>query len=357
MFSSTSTSGKGGTRYTRTKSTFQASKKTNAGAEEDTPTVRQRISEARKTGVLNLRGLDLANLPVAAEKLENLSALLLGQNRLAQVPNGLASFFPSLTYLDLSGNRISSWGNLADLSDLEVLDLEANPELSINQIPSTLRRLADVGKLAIIVGDANVTARDVAGADGTTSESDGNGEDNAEEPAWRKDYYDTDDEAEEEEGGYADGDASDDDNRSDRSLESNVSDVQMVENLQTEFGLFIHRIADLDNDTILGAFRRRWKAGDGTFVRYVAKRYAADAGKAVTRGIVGSRKKDRRTTGEESASRTVTDDEEESTRPIKDKNAKKQIHYARQDKERAVKTDIKAGRASKASQASVVMPE
>ncbi|RKO85069.1 hypothetical protein BDK51DRAFT_38528 [Blyttiomyces helicus] len=64
-------------RQTRTKATFVATQKAVAGPEEDTPTVRQRLAEARKTGVLDLRHLGLSQIPVDATKLAGLTALLL----------------------------------------------------------------------------------------------------------------------------------------------------------------------------------------------------------------------------------------------------------------------------------------
>lgn len=71
------TAPRAGTRKTRSKATYAATKKTGAAPEEDTPTVRQRLAEARRSGVLDLRGLNLANIPVDAEKLSKISALLL----------------------------------------------------------------------------------------------------------------------------------------------------------------------------------------------------------------------------------------------------------------------------------------
>ncbi|KAJ3164356.1 hypothetical protein HDU88_005454 [Geranomyces variabilis] len=376
------TNSKSGGRYTRTKATFAASKKSNAAPEEDTPTVRQRIGEARKSGVLNLRGLNLPALPIAAENLNNLSALLLGQNRLTAVPNNLPTLFPNLTYLDLSWNKISSVpAALAELDGLEVLDVEGNTELSTT-LPPTMRRLIDNGKLAVLTGTERITLNDIRDAGESESEEESGTEEQTEQAAWRKDYYDTDDEAEAEEGGYADENSSNEDTGSGNDddyegLHTNMAGLSVhAETLNNEFSLFMHRIIALESDALENGFRKRWRAAEPVFVRYIAKRYAADAGKATTRGVVGSRTKDRKqqllavggggaTGGGGStagSTRSLSDagswngtddgtedgDGEENAKPLKDRNRKRQVEYARKEKERAVKGDVKAGRKTKA---------
>ncbi|KAJ3147969.1 hypothetical protein HDU89_005043 [Geranomyces variabilis] len=376
------TNSKSGGRYTRTKATFAASKKSNAAPEEDTPTVRQRIGEARKSGVLNLRGLNLPALPIAAENLNNLSALLLGQNRLTAVPNNLPTLFPNLTYLDLSWNKISSVpAALAELDGLEVLDVEGNSELSTT-LPPTMRRLIDNGKLAVLTGTERITLNDIRDAGESESEEESGTEEQTEQAAWRKDYYDTDDEAEAEEGGYADENSSNEDTGSgndddEEGLHTNMAGLSVhAETLNDEFSLFMHRIIALESDALENGFRKRWRAAEPVFVRYIAKRYAADAGKATTRGVVGSRTKDRKqqllavggggaTGGGGStagSTRSLSDagswngtddgtedgDGEENAKPLKDRNRKRQVEYARKEKERAVKGDVKAGRKTKA---------
>ncbi|KAJ3161390.1 hypothetical protein HDU86_007172 [Geranomyces michiganensis] len=385
------TNQRSGGRYTRTKATFAASKKSNAAPEEDTPTVRQRIGEARKSGVLNLRGLNLPALPIAAENLSNLSALLLGQNRLSAVPNNLPTLFPNLTYLDLSWNKISSVpAALAELASLELLDVEGNAELSTT-LPPTMRRLIDNGKLAVLTGTERITLKDVrdAGDAGDSGQEESGTEEDAEQAAWRKDYYDTDDEAEAEEGGYADEDSSnedtgggdDDDDDGESQLRSDMAGMSIhAETFSDEFSLFMHRVVALESDALETGFRKRWRAGDPAFVRYIAKRYAADAGKATTRGVLGSRTKDRKQQQQQllsvagggarggggsnaGSARSLSDagswngsddgtedgaDGEENPKPLKDRNRKRQVEYARKEKERAVKGDVKAGRKSKA---------
>ncbi|KAI8818535.1 uncharacterized protein EV422DRAFT_621728 [Fimicolochytrium jonesii] len=356
------TNAKSGHRRTRTKATFAASKKTEAAPEEDTPTVRQRIAEARKTGVLDLRSLNLGKLPVAAEKLSDLLALLIGQNRLTSLPNGLSTLFPRLTYLDASANKITSIpSSISDLDDLEILDLEDNPDIP-RQLPASVRALVEMGRLAVLTGSPSVTAEDVeAGAEGDDTNDDSelfeSDDAGTEEKgtAWRKEYYDTDDEAEGEDGGYSDEDGSEDadnasdiaDNLSDLSLESvDAPPPLAVDSLTTEFALFTHRVEALENSTIENKLKRAWRAGDAILVRYVAKRYAADAGKEVTRGVVGGK------SGR--SSRQVSDEDDNAeeggkpVKPLRDRNAKRQMEYARKDKERAVKRDVQAGRRSKA---------
>ncbi|KAI9091237.1 hypothetical protein DFS34DRAFT_327644 [Phlyctochytrium arcticum] len=355
MFSTTSTKG-GGTRFTRTKATVTTTKKSDAGPEQDTPTVRQRLAEARKTGVLDLRSLELKGLPVDAERLKNITALLLGDNRLTAVPD--LKFFPRLTYLDISQNKISSIPtSLADLADLEILDVEGNAEVE-DKLPPAVRVLVDRGRLAVLGGAGNVTADDVGGV--AVEESDGSSEPESEkEEAWRKDYYDTDDEAEVEEGGYEDDeepgmavDSNSDNDDNDNSRQETVT----TDHLDTEFQLFLHRIEGLDTESgseFTSEYRKRWSSGDPSFVRYVAKRYGADAGKETTRGVVGKRAKDRRKAGGDAAAGDSDgDDEAPSSRGGKrlvDKNAKRQMDYARKSKEKFVKQDVKAGRKSKSA--------
>ncbi|KNC98292.1 uncharacterized protein SPPG_06688 [Spizellomyces punctatus DAOM BR117] len=352
-----------GQRETRTKATFAATKKTGAGPEEDTPTVRQRLSEARKTGVLDLRGLNLGNIPVDAEKLQNLSALLLGENRLTSIPADLPSIFPRLTYLDLSFNKIQSVPNvLVDLQDLEVLDLEGNQDIP-SQLPTAFRPLVEKGKLAVLRGEPDFSPSDVLNEESFAAESEVEEvqEEGKPEPAWRKDYYDTDDEADHEEGGYEDDIEDQDsldnkDTRSVTSIDSNLSDGLSTDNLRVEFKLFIHRVEDLEEgDTLEARFRRRWGTGDPVFVRYISKRYRAEAGKPATHGLAGGRRKDRKNREGESRDSEVDDDHdrgsasEEEERPLKGRNAKRQVEYARKEKERSVKQGVKAGRKTKQS--------
>lgn len=261
--------------------------------------------------------------------------------------------FPHLTYLDLSGNKIGNIpSTLAEVHDLEILDLEGNQDIG-RRIPASLRPLIDMGKLAIFTEDANITAADMEEVETSASEAEpeelfepGEVKDRESEQAWRKEYYDTDEEAEVEEGGYEDEVEEEmvSGEPSDGSAESAGSDTLATDNYKIEFKLFLHRVAGLtESDTLESTFRRRWGTGDAIFVRYIAKRYAADAGKQITHGAIGLRKKDRK--GEEGSPK-ISDEEADSRSP-KDKNAKRQRDYARKMKEREIGKDLQASRKSK----------
>ncbi|KAI9202319.1 uncharacterized protein BJ171DRAFT_514707 [Polychytrium aggregatum] len=144
-----STSHKHGTRPTRTKATNLASSQA-VDPNSDTPTVRQRIAEARRSGLLDLRSLNLTSIPPEACKLQNATHVLLGSNNIRTIPVDLHKMFPNLEALDLSSNRLSSIPpGLAMLDDLEILDLEGNPDLSEN-LPPAFGPLED--RVAIITG-------------------------------------------------------------------------------------------------------------------------------------------------------------------------------------------------------------
>ncbi|KAI8801301.1 hypothetical protein BJ742DRAFT_838059 [Cladochytrium replicatum] len=129
--------------------------------EEDTATVRQRISSSRRTGHLNLRSQNLAALPHAlidapsasAKPLsDKITVLLLGDNHFERLPSDFVELFPNLQYLDLSGNKFASRGGslpggIADLESLCWVDLEGNPGIG-DKVPGFLE---DFSKRAVVV--------------------------------------------------------------------------------------------------------------------------------------------------------------------------------------------------------------
>ncbi|KAJ3183326.1 hypothetical protein HDU85_002352 [Gaertneriomyces sp. JEL0708] len=350
-----------GKRETRTKATFQATRKTAARPEEDTPTVRQRLSEARKSGVLDLRGLGLSNIPVDAERLTSLAALLLGDNKFTAIPNDLPKLFPNLSFLDFSNNRVPVIPNtVAELADLQLLDVESNPELP-ETIPAPFTPLLDQGRLAIFIGSPDVSdvgddeSADSGNDDDRAMQVDGSEDDQEEEEAsWRKDYYDTDDEGEydeleTEEGGYES-----DNDTTDASGQESVERQQgplPTTGLNKEFRVFTRRLEEFAPE-LISQFKQRWQAGDPVLVRYISKRYASVVGKATAHGQVGYRKKDLKpakvvSEDADAVSEESSDESDEGTPALKDKNAKRQREYARKQKERSYKGDVKAGRRSK----------
>ncbi|KAJ3051092.1 hypothetical protein HK097_007936 [Rhizophlyctis rosea] len=281
-------SSKSGQRESRTRATYQASTKSREEAAGDTPTVRQRISEARRSGILDLRGMGLTQIPVDATKIHQLTALLLGNNKFTSIPVNIVQSFPSLAYLDFSNNRITSVPNtLAELEDLEILDLEGNPELP-SQIPPAFGPLTEVGKLAFLLGD--VSDLDA----GSVSLSEESEEEEHEQPV-KSDRYDTDDEEDynhSDEEYHSDKDSqpqslaqkrykdfldapSTGDASSDRSARSTHSTIDF-DSLDPEFRALMSRIVALDNDRIESSLRKRWSANDTVLAKYVAKRYGGE---------------------------------------------------------------------------------
>lgn len=115
-----------GTRATRTKATF-APPQLPTDAKEDTPLIRQRISEARRTNFLDLRNLSLRSIPLEALKLDSLTHLLLGNNQITLIPSDLNKTYPNLRVIDFSHNKITTVpSTLSDLCDMEILDIEGN---------------------------------------------------------------------------------------------------------------------------------------------------------------------------------------------------------------------------------------
>ncbi|KAJ3299352.1 hypothetical protein HK104_009204 [Borealophlyctis nickersoniae] len=366
-----STRARTGQRTTRSKATFAATQKSRADPAEDTPTVRQRLAEARKTGLLDLRGVGIAQLPVDAIKL-NLTALLLGNNKFTTIPSNLPSQYPHLAYLDFSQNRIQSIPNsLSDLQDLEVLDLEGNTELP-DQLPTSFHPLIDSGKLAVLMGGGG----DAGMLEETASEISDEEQDYGDVASAREkaEFYTSDDEdvpqdsdEDNPRGRYsafleapatADN-RSDRSNRSERSNRSVSSNID-TENLRTEARLFFSRIAALDNHRIESTFKKRWNAGDSTFVKYIARRYGQEAGKAVVKPsgrsasplVVGRETLRGRREDESGAEDTDGTDDVGSAdeAPIAGMRfRKKQIGLMRKVKERALKHEVQGGRKVKES--------
>ncbi|KAJ3195895.1 hypothetical protein HK101_010727 [Irineochytrium annulatum] len=196
-------------------------------SDEDTPTVRQRINEGRKSGFLDLTGLGLTTLPVDAAKLSDLTALLLGNNGLIAVPGNLASTFPRLVYLDLSGNKISTIpASLAELEELEVLDLTSNEGLRGSQVPTGFGPIRH--RVAIFIDDEQV-------------------EENLPSPV---DEPSTDIEAV-------------------RDKYSTGTEVD------SEARRFFRRLETLENaEDLQSFFARRLAAGDSVFIKYLTRRYS-----------------------------------------------------------------------------------
>ncbi|KAJ3043770.1 hypothetical protein HDV00_004176 [Rhizophlyctis rosea] len=350
-------SAKSGQRESRTRATFQASQKTREEAAGDTPTVRQRIAEARRSGILDLRGMGLTQLPLDATKIHQLTALLIGDNKFKSIPANIVQSFPQLVFLDLSYNRITSIPpTLADLEDLELLDLEGNPDIS--QIPTSFGPLVDMGKLAVIVGSGD----DVAEVELNGDE----GEGDEEEETAKSERYASDEEylSEDEDSRHTtpfqkryreflDAPANED-SKSDRSVRSAHSSTSNVdfEALDSEFRALLGRLVHLDNDAIENNFRKRWAANDAVLAKYVSKRYGSEVRGSEGRSRTSSarrnapRREDVDGSQEDSDEREGSAEEETGAepRPVPTARHKREKEAARRAKERNMKREVHGGR-------------
>ncbi|KAJ3213367.1 hypothetical protein HDU67_002949 [Dinochytrium kinnereticum] len=303
MFSPNLRTAARGDKQVRQNSSLASLPTSRQNSEEDTPTVRQRINEARKSGFLDLSSLSLTGLPADALKLEDITALLLGNNKLTAVPSNLANNFPRLVYLDLSRNKITSIpASLAELEELEILDLSANEGLRGSMVPTGFGPIRD--HVAVFVDDED--AGGVAGSvENGTDMTDNLGMDE-ENDAGNED----DDEEEEEDSGPA------------------KRRRDFVEDVALEARRFFRRLESLEEYEELDSFfRRRLAARDPGFIKYLLRRYGDDADDGD-----GS-------DGDEDAESSVA----------KRKEMKGQMEFARKEKDRYVKGERKAGRKVKAN--------
>ncbi|KAI9360057.1 hypothetical protein DFJ73DRAFT_900673 [Zopfochytrium polystomum] len=226
---------------------------------EDSPTVRQRISEARKSGFLDLSSLNLSILPEPVWDIDNLVAILLGGNNFPAVPANLPSSFPNLQYIDLSRNKIASIPtNLVELEDLKVLDLSGNPDLEGRELPASYGPVRH--RLAVFVDDESSHSSSRDYNNNSNESEDDNGDDSGEEV--------------DEEGKTDTDDNDEDDAASHSSLSRQRRDL--MEDVALEARKFFRRLGDLeDSDDLVSTFRRMLAGRDPTFVKYLLRRYGS----------------------------------------------------------------------------------
>ncbi|KAJ3410768.1 hypothetical protein HDV05_003270 [Chytridiales sp. JEL 0842] len=259
---------------------------------EDSPTVRQRLAEARRSGCLDLSGQNLSMLPEGVLELEGLRTMLLGSNNFTSVPANLALNFPQLLYLDLSSNKISSIpSNLADLPDIRIIDFSGNADLDGSKVPPSFGPRAH--EVAVFVDNPLEIGRAKGGEDeGDVDEGrevlsrkekrrnrkgprEARGEDVDEHDAESMEQDDnkdqepenSDDDEEEEEEDDEDEEGSDIEQPK-RRMRDHMEDVALQSHR------FFHRLETLpDSADLEPLFRRLLDTKDPEFIKYLLKRY------------------------------------------------------------------------------------
>ncbi|MCC3593462.1 leucine-rich repeat domain-containing protein [Microcoleus sp. PH2017_28_MFU_U_A] len=108
----------------------------------------QLIDKAADEGwkILDLRGLELEELPDVIAQLSNLTLLDLSYNRITKIPDAISQL-SNLTGLDLSFNQITEIPDaIAQLSNLTELDLGGN---QITKIPDAISQLSNLTELEL----------------------------------------------------------------------------------------------------------------------------------------------------------------------------------------------------------------
>ncbi|KAJ3393320.1 hypothetical protein HDU84_002115 [Entophlyctis sp. JEL0112] len=223
-------------------------------------TVKQRIAEAVRSKILDLSSLGLSLLPEDAKLITDLRVLLLGANNFTAVPANLANTFPSLEYLDLSHNSISSIpSTLADLPELRVLDLSENPGLAGSIVPAAYAPLRH--QLALFVDDENIEFKE-------------DSQELKDESRRRvtEDDYENGDEGSEGQADDSNGD--DDDGGSDMSRGSFRKQNDLLEDAALSLHKFLRMVKELEDAADLQSlFSRLAAAKDPIFFKYLSKRY------------------------------------------------------------------------------------
>ncbi|KAJ3220691.1 hypothetical protein HK099_004092 [Clydaea vesicula] len=224
-----------GKRITRSKAT-DSSPKEKVPKEEDTPLIRTRLAEARRSGFLDLRNLNLSQIPQEVLKLSEITTLLLGSNKLSSLPQQFAVLFPNLAFLDLSSNKITSVPkDLFDLENLEIVDIEGNNEAIKKLSNPSFDAIKE--KIAIFTGKGVNFEDDFSEVRGSNSASESEGSEDED-----------DEEAEEEE------DATFDDIARDK---------------------FFLRLDAMDEYSVSASLKDRFESGrDPVLLKYVLKRYS-----------------------------------------------------------------------------------
>ncbi|KAJ3069212.1 hypothetical protein HDU98_007722 [Podochytrium sp. JEL0797] len=297
---------------------------------QDSKTVRQRVSEAKRSGFLDLSNLNLSLLPEDAWDLTNLHALLLGHNQFTQVPPNLANVFPHLQYLDMNHNEVTSIPSiLADMESLLVLDFSQNEGLAGSQVPSAFGPIRH--KVAVFIDDESVefvepgSVRRVRGGSEEVESDDNERDDDDAYDANASHDETTHDDDEDETSSH---DSSFQHSRSVHKRHDLLEDVAL------KLRKFMKMVRDLEDVAELeGQFQRLLAAKDPVFVKYLSKRYHQN--------------EDMNTTDDDSASESVSETRE-ARRLQRDMDS-----FERKEKEKHVKGSRNAGRKLKHSMLAV----
>ncbi|KAJ3029717.1 UNVERIFIED_CONTAM: hypothetical protein HDU68_011330 [Siphonaria sp. JEL0065] len=350
MFNSPRT-GKRGDRQTKAQATTKSLNSSHQDLlhSQDSKTARQRITEARRSTFLDLSGLSLQLLPEDVWEMENLRAILLGNNNFTQVPPNLANTFPNLQYLDMSNNHLAHIpSNMADMPEILVLDFSRNEALAGTQLPSAFGPIRH--RVAVFIDDESVefvepgATRSRTATNGKNADDeDGNEKDQEDGDA--EEYHEADEEEPQE---YKDPNTnnsededSDDDDDNQQPTTSGLHDRtvhkrhDLLEDISLKQRKFMRMIKDLEDAADLqGFFKRLLAAKDTMFIKYLSKRYHSVDG-AVTDG--------------ESSEAGSDDGEDVVSARERRREQREMDHQERKEKEKYVKGSRAAGRKLKAS--------
>ncbi|KAJ3085650.1 Leucine-rich repeat-containing protein 57 [Quaeritorhiza haematococci] len=315
------------TRQTRSKATFHVTK-LQIRRREETPTIKQRIAEAQKTGFLDLRHQGLTQIPQEALKLLNLRILLLGNNQLRSLPPNFDRIFPALTYLDLSNNRLSFVPpTLVNLDQLQILDLEGNHNNADNgwlTLPAAFRPLL-ADRLAVFLEPVDTADVEVELENRLHLEL-------LNRRGWMKDVGAHGREKE------TDPDAA----------------LDVLTTSRPEFIVFLNRLEKMERPELERALRQQFR--DVDFLKYLERRYHDEAVAILAKSEAQRswKRLQRQHTQlrrhnpdqiQDEYERQPTDDEDDNVEAFEKKIEKRNgTHVARRVKERTVKSRIQLGR-------------
>ncbi|KAI8620188.1 hypothetical protein BC830DRAFT_1100647 [Chytriomyces sp. MP71] len=245
-------------------------------------TVRQRITEAKRSNFLDLQGLNLSLLPEEVWDMENLRALLLGNNNFTAVPANIPATFPNLQYLDLSRNNISSIpSNLSEMTELLVLDFSENPALDGYTLPASYGPIRHA--VAIFVDNESIEFVDEEKAGRRRGKKEKDGEDAEHED--KHDVEEEDDETYQNTDSHDESQAEDDeeDEGDDDEAGLHAPSVHKRRDLMEDVALklrrFMKMVKDLEDATDLQSnFQRLLAAKDPMFIKFLSKRFHVTAG-------------------------------------------------------------------------------
>ncbi|KAJ3400936.1 hypothetical protein CcCBS67573_g03847 [Chytriomyces confervae] len=296
---------------------------------QQTKTVKQRLNEAKRSGFLDLQGLSLSLLPEDVWDMENLRAILIGNNNFTAVPANIPASFPNLQYLDLSRNQITSIpSNLTELSELLVLDFSENEALNGSVLPPSYGPVRH--RIAVFVDDESVEyvgdEEETAAVERKAAEINGESDDSEfdEETYHNGNTSESQDEESMEENEYDEDEDEEEDNLHSPTLHKRHD---LMEDVALKLRRFLKMVRYLqDGADLESQFQRLLAAKDPVFIKYLSKRFHVTSGS---------------TDGGSS-----TDDENSIA---KRKELKEVVELDRKEKEKWVKGSRDVGRKMKAS--------